>query len=438
MKRSLTDDMFRKARPRPGKERDTVYDTRVSGLMLRLGRTGNTFAVKYRLKGAGRAAHQRTITLTSAKTVDTARRAALQYLDEAAHGKDPAAEIQKQRADQTEAAERCMAHILKPDGEYERSLKQRRRSNIKTVMSSLTRTFKAIFSCDLRELGRQDFTRELDKLAAAGKPGAYDDAKKFVVTFLNWCAAKGIITANVLAGMKEEKKTNAQRAATEKRKARALGDDELVKVWTACAHRGVFGRVVRLLLLTGCRKSEISKLTRDRLRPDRIVFGIINVKQGRHHFVPRTKLISHVLAEQLVTTSKYVFPSEKTRNRPLSGWTKLVAQLQQDSGVDFRLHDCRRTVRTLFTRFGLDKEFARECIGQKSNNALDDLYDFYDQFDRRKQAFDHLSAHIETLLDAAARKTDLAESTSFGRRSDSKKTISALRAPCGVETEGLD
>jgi hypothetical protein len=184
MKRSLTDATFRAARPRAGKDRDTLYDTKVPGLMLRLGRTGNTFAVKYRLRGAGRAGNQKTVTLTGVTAIDAARRAALQILDDVAHGKDPAAEIQKQRADETEATERSMAHLLKPDGPYHASLKQRHRSNIPTVMSSLTRSFKAIWTKDLRTLARQDFVRELNKLLAASKSGAWDDAKKFVTTFL--------------------------------------------------------------------------------------------------------------------------------------------------------------------------------------------------------------------------------------------------------------
>jgi integrase len=41
----------------------------------------------------------------------------------------------------------------------------------------------------------------------------------------------------------------------------------------------------------------------------------------------------------------------------------LVAKLQQASGVDFRLHDLRRTARTLMSRLGVAKDIAELAIG---------------------------------------------------------------------------
>jgi integrase len=58
-----------------------------------------------------------------------------------------------------------------------------------------------------------------------------------------------------------------------------------------------------------------------------------------------------VIAAQPATLSDLVFPSEVT-GRPILGWTKLVAGLQGTSGVDFTLHDLRRTCRTLMYRLG--------------------------------------------------------------------------------------
>jgi integrase len=74
-----------------------------------------------------------------------------------------------------------------------------------------------------------------------------------------------------------------------------------------------------------------------------------HAKTGAQHEVPLTPLMRAVIAGEPITTAPLAFPSSKTGGR-IKGWTKLVAKLQQASGVDFRLHDLRRTARTLMSR----------------------------------------------------------------------------------------
>jgi hypothetical protein len=55
-------------------------------------------------------------------------------------------------------------------------------------------------------------------------------------------------------------------------------------------------------------------------------------------------------------------PSPVTRGR-ITGWSYLVTNLRQASGVDFTLHDLRRTCRTLMSRLGVDEDIAELAIG---------------------------------------------------------------------------
>jgi integrase len=106
-----------------------------------------------------------------------------------------------------------------------------------------------------------------------------------------------------------------------------------------------------------------------------------------------------VVASQPETAGKFVFPSEKT-GRPIRGWSKLVPALQQNSGVTFRLHDLRRTARTLMSRLGIDDAVAEAAIGHKKK-GLDALYNFDGMWDRRVAAFAAVSAHVEALTRVA-------------------------------------
>src|SRR3954462_15890373 len=85
----------------------------------------------------------------------------------------------------------------------------------------------------------------------------------------------------------------------------------------------------------------------------------------------------------------------------LKGWTKLVARLQRASGVDFRLHDLRRTVRTLMTHHRVDHDVAEPAIGH-TREGLRRQYDVAELWDLRCSTFTKVSDHIAALLKPAS------------------------------------
>jgi integrase len=94
-----------------------------------------------------------------------------------------------------------------------------------------------------------------------------------------------------MAGLRQPKQTRAEKLAAEARKARALSDAEIIAVWNAADGRSSFGNLVRLLLLTGARRGEIAKLTRDRILSDRLVLPPLSTKTGEKHApsLPRSR-----------------------------------------------------------------------------------------------------------------------------------------------------
>src|SRR5262252_10132429 len=99
-----------------------------------------------------------------------------------------------------------------------------------------------------------------------------------------------------------------------------------------------------------------------------------------------------------VTTSKLLFPSAVTGGR-IKGWTKFVANLRQASGVDFRLHDLRRTVRTLMSQLGVPEDLAELAIGHVRADLIA-RYNFDTAWEGRRDAFTRVSDHVESLIGA--------------------------------------
>jgi hypothetical protein len=109
-----------------------------------------------------------------------------------------------------------------------------------------------------------------------------------------------------------------------------------------------------------------------------------------------TALIRTVIAAQPRTTSPLLFPSRITGGR-LKGWSKLVPALQRDSGVDFELHDLRRTVRTMMSRLGVSEDIAELAIGHQRADLVG-RYNKDQAWPDRVAAFEKVSAHISALL----------------------------------------
>ena len=131
------------------------------------------------------------------------------------------------------------------------------------------------------------------------------------------------------------------------RRTRFLSQDEIARVHAALdAHRGRgSGRqqaaIIRLLLLTGCRKGELVGLRWKEVDGDRLC--LVDSKTG-----PRTVYLSKtaqaVIAGQPRTGSPYVFPSLTDGSRPRSSEISLWRKVRREARVeDVRLHDLRHT-----------------------------------------------------------------------------------------------
>ena len=119
--------------------------------------------------------------------------------------------------------------------------------------------------------------------------------------------------------------------------------------------------VVRLLLLTGCRKGEILKLQWSEVDGDRL--NLADTKTG-----PRRVWLSQaaqaILARQPRAASPYVFPSPRYPDRPLSDTLHFWHRARKDAGLDdVRLHDLRHTVASQAVARGVPLSTVARMLG---------------------------------------------------------------------------
>ncbi|MCY3753347.1 MAG: site-specific integrase [Alphaproteobacteria bacterium] len=123
--------------------------------------------------------------------------------------------------------------------------------------------------------------------------------------------------------------------------------------------------IVRLLLLTGCRKSEIVRLRRDEVKGDRL--ELRDSKTG-----PRTVWLNG-LARQIVEqrlrngNGPWVFPSPLDPARPRSPDLLLWYRARREAGIeDVRLHDLRHTVASQAAMNGVPLPTVARLLGHSN------------------------------------------------------------------------
>ena len=298
-------------------------------------------------------------------------------------------------ADRREARRKSQATVAAVLDRFDATLLRRGYANRANTMSTLRRGLASVLHRDIASLDRAGLVALIDAKEAAGLPGAAADLRKHAHTLLNWAANKGLCPVNPLAGYRREKATRALRIV-EGERGRALTDDEVARLWLAAGSDTAFGRLVRALVLSGCRRSEMAKLRWEMDLGDRLLLPPSHTKQGRSHGVPVSAALRAVLAACPRTASPYVFASPVT-DGPMSGWTQLIGKLCKSSLVEFTLHDLRRTFRTGLSNLGADFDLVELMLGHQRDDLVR-RYDRSQRWDERGRLAEQWSEHVLSLV----------------------------------------
>ncbi len=123
--------------------------------------------------------------------------------------------------------------------------------------------------------------------------------------------------------------------------------------------------IVRLLLLTGCRKSEIVYLRREEVRDDRL--ELADSKTGPRTVLlngPARKIVVRRMAEG---TGPWLFPSVRDPSRPQCLGLRLWYRVRREAGIeDVRLHDLRHTVASQAALNGVPLTVVARLLGHST------------------------------------------------------------------------
>ena len=230
---------------------------------------------------------------------------------------------------------------------------------------------------DAATITRRDVVAILSEIGTtAGKIQA-NRIQSLLSAAFQWAIDEGRIELHPASRIRKQGK--------EKARDRAATDDELRTIWRATFKIAPqIGRVIRLLLITGQRRSEVCKAELVELSGNEWTLPERRLKNKQpFHIVPlsRMALTEFDAARAESNTSPFVFQARKLTPSPMSETTPSAAfaDIIRALGiVDFRLHDLRHVAATGMASMGVPPDI-REMVANQVTGRKRTMGGRYDQ-----------------------------------------------------------
>jgi integrase len=401
MKLEKQADVFKLPQPTGGKLETAYFDrgranVRAKGLALRVRSDGTRTWVFFYRNLAGK---QKKLTIGLASdnpsgwTLDKARREAHAYRVAVNNHKDPVEERRKAEAaaeDSKSFKETAEAYLAA----RQRSLKPR---TFYECSRHLNKDWKALHRFTVHDITTDMVADGLKDIEKASGPVTRNRCRATLSAMFAWALGerfnKQLRTNPVIGTLK---------AAENGPRDRVLSDAELAKIWKA-APDNAYGRVVKLLILTGQRRDEIGALrwseidTKARL----ITLPAARTKNGREHLLP----LSDAATEVLETCPRYRDLVFGVGPNGLGAWSKSKAALDAVCNVkNWTIHDLRRTAATGMADIGIQPHIIEAVLNHVSGHkaGVAGIYNRSTYATEKHAALDAWASHLAVVVAQAS------------------------------------
>ena len=358
----------------------SIPDPQLPGHMVRVQPTGNKSFVAVMRDLRGKQIWT-TIGSTALLTVEEARQQAREVIKRIKAGKDKAGP----QSFETVAKDWLRRHV---DAKGLRDAYEIRRVLKKHIMPEWG-------GRDFESIRRGDVTQLLDQVE--DKSGARTADKVLEITS-GICRfyekRKDDYSSPIVKGMKRYSTKDHARE-------RILSDDEIRKLWASCETANGYGALVKLLLLTGQRREKVAAMRWDEIDSD----GVWHIPSERREKNNAGELVLPKLALSVINarprfaSSPYILSNGNGPMRSFHG-PRDAMKAKLNFAEDWRLHDLRRTARSLMSRAGVGNHIAERVLGH-AIKGVEGTYDRHQYRDEKGHALRALAGLIESIINPA-------------------------------------
>jgi integrase len=343
-----------------GKDEEIFWDGELEGYGCRLrrndsGKVRKTLVVQHR-----RASRSPRITLGTAEVLgaEQGRKAAKKLLARIALGADPQAEkIARRSADKFTF--RAVAD------EYLRAKQPtvRPRSFVESQRYLTGPYFKPLHALPIDQIARKDIAARLLVITRECGVVTAIRARSHLSNLFAWSIAQGLMQFNPVVGTAQLTPPPAR--------DRVLDDRELAAVWSEAGDDD-FGRVVRLLILLGQRRTEVGGMKWQELDLERGTWTIPSTrsKNGRAHTLPLPAAALNIInLVQRMVDRDCLFGERSSGGFTLWAFAKAALDDRLGDRVkSWTLHDLRRTFCTRLADLGVLPHVIEAAVNHQSGH----------------------------------------------------------------------
>lgn len=245
--------------------------------------------------------------------------------------------------------------------------------------------FDGLNDMPLDQIKRQDVIKVLDCIIANGTPTRANRALSAIKKLMNWCVMRGAIETSPVALLRPPTKEIAH--------DRVLNDNEIRAMWRHSDNEDYpFGPFLKLLMMTGQRRSEVSGMRWSELNLDEGIWEIpaSRVKNARLHIVPLpVQAVAILRSLHRFLDSDFVFTT--TGRTAISGFGRLKDRIETampENTQDWRFHDFRRTASTGMAKIGVMPHVIDAVTNHKSGvvSGVGATYNRYTYLNEKREA----------------------------------------------------
>jgi integrase len=322
----------------------------------------------------------------------TARTKAGAWLNKVHEGTDPAGEREAERVANKLTFSKAVEQYLEVK-RREGEICDSSHDNIKGYLTN-PKFFGSFHAKPAAKVTQSDVSTALNAIPTAP---SRSQAQRKLSAFYVWAMMEGHAPENPVAKTKTVKAGPAR--------DRVLSEDEIRTVWNACKDDDL-GRIIKLLLLTGCRADEIGGLRWSEVDLDK---GTITIpgertKNRRTHCLTLPPLALQILQEvEQVPGRVHLFG--RWTDSGFTNWARARGTFG-DGLAHWTIHDLRRTTATHMCELGIEPHVVEAVLNHVSGHkgGVAGIYNRASYAKQMKVALAVWADHVASIVGGDARK----------------------------------